>query len=72
MPHEDPQDFDSYSWSVHGNAVAVKRMDKSAFVHRGTGIPVEVRGFFGVTNLPYGERYGVLLRLGEQEYEARI
>ncbi len=38
---QDEHDFEyeSHSWKVLSDQVAVKRMDKSSFNHYGTGIP---------------------------------
>jgi len=38
--------FTSYSWVVFSPTVAVKQMDKSAFLHHGTGVPREIDFFF--------------------------
>ena len=44
----------SYSWEVSGN-IAIKHLDKSAFHHHGTGIPFEIRPFFGLEEFLEGE-----------------
>nr|WP_280159444.1 EVE domain-containing protein [Priestia megaterium]MDH3141984.1 EVE domain-containing protein [Priestia megaterium] len=36
----------SHSWEVIGEEIAIKELDKSTFLHHGTGIPKEVRRFF--------------------------
>lgn len=39
----------AYSWEVLTDRVAIKRMDKSAFLHHGTAIPKEICFFFDLT-----------------------
>lgn len=36
----------AYSWTLLSGTVAIKKMDKSAFLHHGTGIPREIAHFF--------------------------
>lgn len=38
----------SYSWEILSERVAVKHMDKSAFLHHGTGIPKDIAFFFNL------------------------
>jgi 5-methylcytosine-specific restriction enzyme A len=40
----------SYSWTVYSPRVAVKKMDKSAFLHHGTGVPRDIAFFFNFTS----------------------
>jgi 5-methylcytosine-specific restriction protein A len=64
--------FSAYSWEVLSNSVAVKRMDKSAFLHHGTGVPKEIAFFF---NLPEGglsEPMPVILAVGDVQHEAHF
>jgi len=39
----------SHSWTINSENVAVKRLDKSAFLHGGTGIPRDIRSFFNLS-----------------------
>ena len=39
--------FKAHSWTVYSPSVAVKAMDKSSFLHHGSGIPKEIVFFFG-------------------------
>ncbi len=64
--------FDSFSWSVHGNNVAIKTMDKSFFLHHMTGIPKAVRSFFEIHNLSKGETKEIDLVYQKTQYPARI
>jgi 5-methylcytosine-specific restriction enzyme A len=45
----------SHSWTVHSENIAIKQLDKSAFLHHGTGIPNEIRPFFGLEGFLEGE-----------------
>ena len=41
--------IESFSWKEPFEIVTVKRMDKSAFLHHGTGIPKDIF-FFGLSS----------------------
>jgi 5-methylcytosine-specific restriction endonuclease McrA len=43
--------IESYSWTIHSDSIAVKRMDRSSFLHSGTGIPHNIKFFFHVEDL---------------------
>jgi 5-methylcytosine-specific restriction enzyme A len=45
----------SHSWTVLSENIAIKKLDKSAFLHHGTGIPNEIRSFFGLEGFLEGE-----------------
>jgi 5-methylcytosine-specific restriction protein A len=62
----------SHTWTVVSKDVAFKELDKSCFEHRGTGIPVEVKGFFHVDNINYGERKEIVLYASSREFKAYI
>lgn len=51
----------SFSWTVKPGISAIKRLDKSAFEHGGTGIPKAVCPFFGADKLPAGGKIPILL-----------
>ena len=40
--------YRSFSWDIVSKKVADKKLDRSAFMHRGTGIPAEIAWFFGI------------------------
>ena len=46
----------SYSWTVLSDIVAIKRLDKSAFLHHGSGIPFAIKSFFDLENLGDDEK----------------
>gem|GEM_PF-1358412 len=49
-----------HSWTIHSATVAVKRMDKSTFLHRGTAVPQHFR-FFSVWMILSLMKKGILL-----------
>jgi|TARA_Y100000294_G_scaffold20197_1_gene17193 5-methylcytosine-specific restriction protein A len=53
--------LESYSWEIITPSLSIKRMDRSAFLHRGTGIPVDVRRYFSIHDMCKNERRGVSL-----------
>jgi len=62
----------AYSWTLQDENTAIKVLDKSAFLHRGTGIPVEIRSFFVDDVMNPGERRDVALICNGKEYAAHI
>ena len=72
---EDPDvdfEYSSHSWTIISDTVAEKRMDKSSFKHHGTGIPVDIRPFFGIESMKVGERKDVTLSHGVLNYTAHF
>jgi len=61
-----------YSWDIRSERVAIKEMDKSAFLHHGTGIPIQVRKFFDANNIPEGEKREIVLIYNGVEFPAHI
>lgn len=62
----------AFSWSIESGSVAHKILDKSAFLHRGTGIPKEIRLFFLDRDLSSGERHPVSLVFQGHAFAAHI
>jgi hypothetical protein len=62
--------FTSYSWVIYSPKVAVKQMDKSAFLHGGTGVPRNVSFFFNFD--PADERKSVSLVHAGKQYEGHL
>jgi 5-methylcytosine-specific restriction protein A len=60
----------SHSWEILSESVAVKSMDKSSFLHHGTGVPIEFRFFFGLELLAEGEKRVVTLVYKAQKFGA--
>lgn len=64
--------FDAYSWTIESASEAIKKLDKSAFLHRGTGVPKEIRPFFLIKDLVPGARHEILLIYNGVEFRAHI
>lgn len=62
--------FSSFSWEVLSDDVAVKKMDKSAFLHHGTGVPRNVASFFG--HIPLSDGKDITLVYDGNEFPARL
>lgn len=62
----------SHSWKVFRESIAIKELDKSTFLHHGTGIPQEIRGFFNAIDMKRGERREVVLQYKQRVYQARL
>jgi len=62
----------SYSWTVLSVDTATKLLDKSAFLHWGTGIPIAIRPFFIDREMTPGEKRSVTLIYEGKEYPAHV
>lgn len=62
----------SHSWEIHSATIAVKHTDKSVFLHHGTGIPIDVREFFGANDLKSGKNINAVLQYNSLDYEANL
>ena len=62
----------AYSWTIQDENTAIKTLDKSAFLHRGTGLPVEIRSFFIIGTMAPGEKRNVVLLCNGKEYIGHI
>ena len=74
LKNEDNSDFEyeSYSWKIISTLVATKKMDKSSFLHHGTVIPQQIRGFFGIINLKPEEKKPIFLWYHNNRHDAHI
>ena len=62
-----------YSWEIVSDDIAKKHTDLSIFKHRGTGIPIETREFWGVNGMSYGDQPHTLTLIYDgKEYKAKI
>lgn len=61
---------ESHSWRILSDNVAVKRMDRSSFIHHEMAIPVGIRPFFNLESMVVGEKRQVILAHGVIEYLA--
>lgn len=67
----NPDSFhESHSWMIISDQVAVKRMDRSSFIHHEMAIPVGIRPFFNLETMTVGEKRQVILTHGVIEYPA--
>lgn len=62
----------SFSWTIENDDLASKVLDKSAFLHWGTGIPIAIRPFFIDHELVPGEKRSVTLLHQGIEYPAHV
>lgn len=64
--------IESYSWRILSPSIFVKDVDKSALLHDGSGIPMEIRSFFGIEDMTVGEQREVTLCHGGGRYQAHF
>ena len=64
--------FLAHSWIVLSDQIAVKKMDKSSFLHHGTGIPKEICEFFELPAEGLSSPRSILLELDNTIYDAHI
>jgi len=62
----------SHSWKVLSEGIAIKQLDKSAFLHHGTGIPNEIRPFFGLEGFLEGENKPTTLLYKGKSFSAHF
>lgn len=65
-------ELSAFSWTINNKKTATKVLDKSAFLHKGTAIPVEIRPFFIEVDLKLGQKLQLNLLVGEEYFEAHI
>ena len=70
--NEEDFEYESYSWKIIANVEAVKKMDRSSFLHHGTGIPHQIRAFFGINDLEPGEKKPIVLWYQNTRFDANI
>lgn len=61
--------MNSHSWRLISKDTAIKRLDKSAFVHGATGIPKDIRHFFRFDNTKEGERKEVIIQYKSNDFD---
>lgn len=66
------QSVTHYSWTILSSTEANKVCDKSVFEYNSSGIPKNVRAFFGVNNLKQRESIRITLIKGVKSFDARI
>lgn len=61
-----------YSWKILSPNVCVKEIDISVLLHKGSGIPIEIRSFFRIVNMSVGDHRKVTLYHRGMSYDATI
>ncbi|MEQ8154932.1 MAG: DUF3883 domain-containing protein [Clostridiaceae bacterium] len=61
-----------YSWIIQSEYLFIKNMDRSVFLHYGTGIPREIRSFFEVSDIEPNEKRDITIKHRGVEYRAYI
>jgi 5-methylcytosine-specific restriction protein A len=69
---EKVESVSSFSWTMINSNTAYKKFDKSLFLHNGTGVPIDIRSFFHLTEVQPGGRKELDLRLNNELYKAVI
>ncbi len=64
--------IESFSWEVLSPSVAVKHMDKSAFLHHGTGVPKKIAFFFSLGHEGLEAPRPATLIYGRQRFSAHF
>ena len=62
----------THSWILVPPEVAIKELDKSAFLHNGTGIPIDMRYFFDIEEMARGDRREITLIYRCNSYSSRV
>jgi 5-methylcytosine-specific restriction protein A len=65
-------DYTSHSWTIHSDTIAVKKTDRSVFLHHGTGIPKQIRDFFEIADLKPGEKKPIILWHNNNRFHAHL
>ncbi|MEB2492941.1 HNH endonuclease [Peribacillus frigoritolerans] len=72
ISNEREHDLGNHSWTILSPIVAIKEMDKSSFLHKGTGIPVDIRRFFEIENMEKGEKRSTTFIYNDTQFEAHF
>ena len=62
----------AFSWVIQSPYFFTKKMDKSVFLYSNTGIPREIRGFFGAQDIKLKEKKEIIFKHKENFYKAYI
>lgn len=60
-----------FSWEICGDE-AIKTIDISVLKYRQTGIPIQIREYWGIDDLSPGCSKQIIITLQQQEYKAEI
>lgn len=61
-----------YSWMVLNKTDAVKHTDLSTFKNHGTGIPIDIRFYFGIEDMQPGENREIELVFNGKTYSGKL
>lgn len=70
QPIEYP--LESHSWKAISDTVAIKVLDKSAFLHYGSGVPRDFKLIFGLDKLTYGQQVNITLIHKDTGFDAHF
>lgn len=62
--------FESHSWKAISDSVAIKILDKSAFLHHGSGIPRDFKFYFGLDNFNIDEPKNIIFIHRNNHFDA--
>ncbi|MBZ9634607.1 DUF3883 domain-containing protein [Clostridium sp. FP1] len=62
----------AFSWIIQSPCSFIKKMDRSVFIHHGTGIPREIRGFFNIDTIKAKEKKALVFKYKELQFKAYI
>jgi 5-methylcytosine-specific restriction protein A len=62
----------AFSWNIVNGEIAIKKTDRSVFLHHGTGIPIDIRPFFRVEGIQVGEKVELILKYEDMAFKAHI
>jgi 5-methylcytosine-specific restriction protein A len=62
-----------YSWTIYPSKnILIKKMDKSTFLHHGTGIPKEFKKYFDIEGLEVGEKKDIKIKYFNEIIDAHF
>jgi 5-methylcytosine-specific restriction enzyme A len=64
--------YKAYSWTIESDSEAIKKLDKSAFLHRGTGVPRNIRPFFLKEGMDPATNHQLTLIYSGKKFRAHI
>ncbi len=60
------------SWTILSPNAFIKAMDKSSFLHHGTGIPIKIKTYWGAVKMKHGDVNNITIRHDEIAYKMKI
>lgn len=62
----------SFSWSIINDATAIKKCDKTFFEYNITGVPKQIKWFFGAEKMLAGEKKDINLLYLQKKYSGKL